>query len=1000
MNLVATISIKSRIFIGFITITCFIVILSLIAYQAILETDSSFSKYEKINQQSQYILTLENTTSDLQRGVQDYIHTGYEAIAARTFQNLDEFEITLRDRKRIFLDNTQAVQYLTRMKEHIDNYHQGFKYAVEERRKREHLVKQILLFKSELLKSVDITDSLKLLVIESENELLSYLDDPNVLKVNKVIERLDYETSLVKSKSLKKQLINFKAKYIEVVQSNRGFLFLISVVMAAEAQEFSFITKQFKNHILEQVDPIRTELHMETKQTLNIIVVTAIVLSLLGLFFSIFISRSINKPLERLTATFKRLANDEFVEKVPGLELKDEIGEMSKAAEVFRQNNEATKELVKKLDNTNQQLEDAANELAKASKFLEGILTNAVDAIISINIKGEIRSVNPAAVKLFGHSTEEMVGQNVNILMPSPYHEEHDSYLKNYDDTSQKKIIGIGREVIGQRKDGSTFPMELSVSENRVGDSRSFTGIIRDISEQKEAEKKIKEALSFNELIMENIPDFIFIKDRQLNVVKANAAFLSAYPEAVRENMIGTTAVDLHVKEEAEDFNAADQKAFAEGYSEVEEIIQFPDGITRTLTTKKVRFENAKGEEFILGVGRDISDRKKTEIKLAEYNKKIEIQKIYYESLIDDLGAPVFVIDHDHTVITWNKACEELTGLAAEEVIGTNNHSTGFYSEKRNMLADLIIEKDYSKIDELYPEKFLESKLHDEHLFVETWNEMKNGERRYIRAFCNSIYDENDNIIAVAEVLLDMTKLKESYTSIEERQQELERSNSELERFAYVASHDLQEPLRMVSSYTQLLEKRYQDQLDQTAKEYIRYAFDGALQMRTLINDLLSFSRINTEKRKFTVINTNNICREVLGILRVGIEEVKATVIQDELPSIKGDEAQIRQLFQNIIANAIKYGDKKRKNNIHISAVKKGMFYQFNISDSGIGIEAEYFEKIFVIFKRLHSKTEFTGTGIGLAICKKIVEAHGGEIWLESVLGKGATFYFTLPVSV
>lgn len=240
------------------------------------------------------------------------------------------------------------------------------------------------------------------------------------------------------------------------------------------------------------------------------------------------------------------------------------------------------------------------------------------------------------------------------------------------------------------------------------------------------------------------------------------------------------------------------------------------------------------------------------------------------------------------------------------------------------------------------------------------------------------------------------SELKALNVSLSKRVAELASSNEELERFAYVASHDLQEPLRMVSSFLQLLQKRYHEKLDSKANEYIHFAVDGAERMKTLILDLLKFSRVNTSVDEHELIDLNEICENVLITYKQTIAKNNAAINVGALPAILGSKTELMQLFQNLIGNALKYRSEQPPV-VDIDVTDADAFWQFSIADNGIGIDPRFYKKIFVIFQRLHHKNEYSGTGIGLAICKKIIERHGGKIWVESKPGTGSTFYFTLP---
>jgi light-regulated signal transduction histidine kinase (bacteriophytochrome) len=227
---------------------------------------------------------------------------------------------------------------------------------------------------------------------------------------------------------------------------------------------------------------------------------------------------------------------------------------------------------------------------------------------------------------------------------------------------------------------------------------------------------------------------------------------------------------------------------------------------------------------------------------------------------------------------------------------------------------------------------------------------------------------------------------------------ELARSNAELEQFAYIASHDLQEPLRIVSSYTKLLAKRYGDRLDAKAEKYINYITDGSDRMQQLIEDLLDYSRVGTRGQEFEPIESEEILQRAIANLRVSIHKNHAAITHDPLPAIVGDANQLARLLQNLISNAIKYRG-ERSPAVRVSAHRQDRTWVFSIRDNGIGIDPKHHDRIFTIFQRLHTREEYPGTGIGLAICKKIVERHGGRIWVESEPGEGSIFYFTLPDS-
>ncbi|MGD0339076.1 MAG: PAS domain S-box protein [Bacteroidota bacterium] len=387
-------------------------------------------------------------------------------------------------------------------------------------------------------------------------------------------------------------------------------------------------------------------------------------------------------------------------------------------------------------------------------------------------------------------------------------------------------------------------------------------------------------------------------------------------------------------------------------------------------------------------IGIASTERNITERKLAESQREATLQASKQEAenlrrlaiIVRDSNDAIIIQDFEGRITAWNHGAELMYGYSEEEALQISIwHLTPSDKEAE--------QKDFNH--RLLSGEKISS--------FETQRLTKDGRLLDVWMTVTKLVDNTGKIIAIASTERDITERKQAEKALQESLEDLKRSNTELEQFAYVASHDLQEPLRMVSSFTQLLEKRYKDKLDKDADDFINFAVDGANRMQRLINDLLDYSRVTTRGKKFERIDVGSIVGQVFANLQNRIEESHAIITQDDLPVVEADESQMVRLFQNLIENALKFR-RDAPPHAHISVNKEGAYYVFAVSDNGIGIDSQYADRIFQIFQRLNTSQEYPGTGIGLAICKRIVERHGGKIWFESEVGNGSKFFFTIPV--
>jgi PAS domain S-box-containing protein len=359
-----------------------------------------------------------------------------------------------------------------------------------------------------------------------------------------------------------------------------------------------------------------------------------------------------------------------------------------------------------------------------------------------------------------------------------------------------------------------------------------------------------------------------------------------------------------------------------------------------------------------------------------------------YHSLVDTLPINILRKDMQGRITFGNKGYVEMMGRPFEELKGKTDLD----------LFPRELALKYQRDDDKVFHKGQIFEDIEEHRHAD-------GRRLWVHVLKAPVRNAKGEIVGTQIIFWDVTARKEAEQELTRTAADLARSNKDLEQFAYVASHDLQEPLRMVISYTELIAKRYKDKLDADGQEFIGYAVAGALRMQRLIEDLLAYSRVGTRGKPFQPASAETALQAALDNLRLAVQDSRAEVTHDPLPTVLADEGQLAQLFQNLVGNALKFrGDQRPQIQIRAERAPakpsaKSTEWIFSVRDNGIGIDPQFFERIFIIFQRLHGREQYPGTGIGLAICKKIVERHGGRIWVESVPGQGAAFFFTLPVA-
>ncbi len=608
---------------------------------------------------------------------------------------------------------------------------------------------------------------------------------------------------------------------------------------------------------------------------------------------------------------------------------------------------------------------------------LEAVFESISESIIVADVKGTIVLFNKTAEV----SCLDVIKKNLEVGESVYNYLE----LENVDDFKDKFQKVINGETVqyyypySHEIKGTIWAQVFMNPVNKEG-VRGVSIAIRDVTAFKSVEEKYRVVFDSNLMPM------LVVNFPQKNAINVNSAFISKFGYTP-EDFEGMTVKQLQALDVNHHFLEIKSILASQKNFKGERLIKNKEGkdLTCEIVANETRFY---GSSIYIVSFNDITERRAAE----DAKKKIEEQLLFNNRQLDiifnTVSDIIFMLSVESTgqykFISVNNSFLQATGLSEAQIIGKYAH-------------EVIPPTSWTEVG-LHYEKAVQTKSA---VMWEETSEYPSGVKTGLVTL-KPVFDEAGKSIRLVGSVHDITAIKEHEiainnlnTNLKKRAEELAMSNEELERFAYVTSHDLQEPLRMVTSFLQLLKQRYNHQLDETADRYINFAVEGSQRMKNLILDLLEFSRISSVNQPFYLVDLNSVVKNTIQSFNTVLEESGAQINVCQLPEVPGNESQLSQLFQNLIGNALKYRSELTPA-IAISFVEGEDDWQFCVSDNGIGIDEKYAEKIFIIFQRLHNKTEYSGTGIGLAICKKIVEMHGGKIWVSSLPGKGSGFYFTI----
>jgi PAS domain S-box-containing protein len=599
--------------------------------------------------------------------------------------------------------------------------------------------------------------------------------------------------------------------------------------------------------------------------------------------------------------------------------------------------------------------------------LLDGIQNYAV---FMVDPLGRIVSWNAGAERIKGYTADQIIGHNFSCFFPP------EDVKRGRPEEVLRITAASGRheeQGMRVRKDGSQFLASVTFTALRdpTGNLRGFSEFSHDLSESKESGSKYRG-------LLEAAPDAMVVVNQAGEIVLLNVQAEKQFGYS-RDELVGQQVKNIIPEGFAERLIADGTRSAAEALAQqigtgIELIARRKNGTEFPIEIMLSPLESAEGI-LVTAAIRNITTRRDAETHLAQMEGR-------YRGLLEAAPDAMVVVNQAGEIVLLNVQAEKQFGYSRDELVGQqvkNIIPKGF--------AERLIADGTRSAAEALAQQIGTG--------IELNGRRKDGTEFPIEIMLSPL--ESAGGILVTAAIRNITERKKSEEHLVKTVGELKHSNDELQQFAYVSSHDLQEPLRMVTSYTQLLAGRYKGRLDSDADEFIAFAVDGCNRMQGLIKDLLAYSRAGTNGKALREVSAENSLNEALANLRASIDQSGAVVTHDALPALRTDETQLTQVFQNLIGNAIKYHGPETPE-VHISATKNCRNeWTFSVRDNGLGIDPQYFERIFILFQRLHGRDEFEGTGIGLAICKKIVERLGGRIWVESQPEKGSTFYFALP---